>query len=179
MKKFFSIYLFTLIFTFFFVGLGSIFIIFRNRELATTYFSFISVIIILTGLAKLVLLDKNRLVRLEYNLDLAEGILDLIIGVVFLNFHQYFVLDLILFVGYITVPICRCFYAKHPSTQLFVDLPKFILSISIVFASNYTFKAFFTIMGIIFIMIGIGILIRKIINEIKEKRSISEKKVEQ
>lgn len=168
MKKFLATYLFTILIMLFFIALGTVFIIFRNKGLAMTYFTIIGIVIIIIGVFKLTLVDKDRLGRLEYNLDLAEGLINLIVGVVFINFFEYIFVDFVLFAMYITIPICRCFYSQHPVNQVFVDSPKFLMSFSIVFASNFTFKVFFSIMGGIFILVGVGIMIRKIIFEVKE-----------
>lgn len=170
MRKLLSTYLFSVIAFVFFVVIGIIFILFRNTNLASTYFSIVSIVIILIGMFKLVLLDRDRLERQEYFFDLAEGIMDLVVGVVFANFYSFFFVDMIIFVGFIAIPICRCFYSSHHLNQIFIDSPKFILSISLIFASNFTFQIFFMIMGIIFMCIGFVILGYKIFKELKTNK---------
>lgn len=177
MRKLLSTYLFTFVAFIFFVVIGIIFILFKNTNLASTYFSIVSIAIIIIGMVKLVLLDKDRLEKQEYYFDLAEGIMDLIVGVVFANFYSFFFVDMIIFVGFISIPICRCFYSNHHLNQIFIDSPKFILSISLIFASNFTFQMFFMIMGIIFMCIGVIILGYKIFKEVKanKERRLNEK----
>lgn len=177
MRKLLSAYLFSIIAFVFFIVIGIIFILFRNTNLASTYFSIVSIVIILIGMFKLVLLDKDRLERQEYFFDLTEGIMDLVVGVVFANFYSFFFVDMIIFVGFISIPICRCFYSSHHLNQIFIDSPKFILSISLIFASNFTFQIFFMIMGIIFMCIGFAILGYKIFKELKtnKEKKLNEK----
>ena len=63
MRKLLSAYLFSIIAFVFFIVIGIIFILFRNTNLASSYFSIVSIVIILIGMFKLVLLDKDRLER--------------------------------------------------------------------------------------------------------------------
>ncbi len=180
MRKLLSTYLFSIIAFLFFVIIGVIFILFRNTNLASTYFSIVSIVIIIIGMFKLILLDRDRLEKQEYFFDLIEGIMDLIVGVVFANFYSFFFVDMVIFVCFISIPICRCFYSSHHLNQIFVDSPKFVLSISLIFASNFTFQIFFMIMGIIFMCVGFIILFYKIFKELKankEKRINEEEQV--
>lgn len=127
--------------------------------LSGIYFLIIATIISLTGIIKLSFVDRVKMTNSEFWLDIIEGCLDLIIGILFGNFMDYLIVDIILGIAYLSVPIARFFFTKHLLNQFIIDIFKYYVAITIFCGSRFTYPVFFKIIGVLHIVLGIIVLL--------------------
>ncbi len=152
------------------ITFGFIFIFVDQNLIAPIYFRIVSILVIIIGLFKLLFISKTTMNKVEYRLDLIEGILNLFIGVIFSNFHEFYILNIILFTIFMVVPLVRFKYAFNKANQFFIDTPKYIIAASILCAARIIYKIFFSLIGGVLLFIGIVIIISKIRKHIYKKK---------
>ena len=157
---------------FFYIAIGLIFIgilsllvsaksvmLFTNR--------LICIIIVISGAFKLVMSDYNTLGQKEFYLDMAEGFVNVLVGVVCIYFVHTYVVSLIFGLLYVAVPILRLALATNKINQLIIDFFKYLMAI-VLFLSSYSNPIFAKIyVSFILILLGLGLLAIKIIIQIK------------
>lgn len=150
-KKFSSALFFSIVL--FLLGMG--FLLVPDNVLDLIFFPIISCLIVLIGLYKLGFLDKDNKSKPEFILDLIEGIISLIVGVLFINFYSYHIMDFILALLYLAVPIIRYFYSNHKLNLFFEDLVKYYFAIIIIGSSHHFSEVLFLVLGIIHIVLAL------------------------
>lgn len=111
-----------------FLIFGLLFLFF-GYKLIQPFLYFIGSCICLAGLIKLTFLNRSNTPLADYTLDLVEGIADIFIGVICVEFWDYNYVVFTLGIIYTIIPIVRLFMAKNKINQLFVDSLKYLASI--------------------------------------------------
>lgn len=165
-KKFFDTFFYVALF---FLALGILLFCLPSETVMIICYRFICIIITIMGIVKLVFLDKSALSEEDYYLDLIEGIISILIGVICFNFSKYYFINIFFGVIYLIIPIIRIAIATNKINQFFMDIFKFIFA-SVIFVSTYHAPLVAKIYtALIFTLMGLGIIGIKIILYLKKK----------
>lgn len=154
------------------IPIGIAFIFADHLILSNIYFTTIGIIIVILGIGKIALASSDTMTKIEFRLDVIEGIVNLIVGIIFINFWEYFFIDCIIFAFYIATPIARFFFRKRVLDQFLIDVLKYYFAITILCSTRYTSEYYFPIIGFIHIVFALIILIRKIFLFLKKKGAV-------
>ncbi len=153
----------------FFIVIGILLFCLPSKSVLIICYSFVCFLICITGIIKLVFLDKSVLTNDDYYLDLIEGFISIFVSVICLNFYEYYLVSLILGIVYLIIPIVRIVLSTNKINQFIMDIFKFIFA-SVLFTATYHAPLLTKIYtALIFLIIGIGILVLKIIFYYKHK----------
>lgn len=129
-----------------------IFLLVPPQFLSLIYFRLVAIFFVLMGIVKLTFTNLRE-GKKEFTLNLVEGSLAIILGVIYFHYYEYLVIDIICFISLLIVPILRLIYAPKIINQIGFDFPKYIGLISFLGGYNKLSKAFFIFCGIIWIII--------------------------
>lgn len=118
--------------------------------------------LVLDGIFKLILADIKTLGEKEYILDIIEGFVAIVLGVISFKFCNYNLVPFLCGIIYLCIPIIRIILAQRKINQLLIDSLKYLAIIVLVSSFNRTFMSNIVISSLFFI-IAIFILITLII----------------
>lgn len=137
-------------------------------------YNIICIIILIIGIFKLVMSNKRDLGQKEFVFDIIEGAVNIVVGVVCINFYHHYLVNLICGIAYLVVPLLRVFFAQHKINQLIFDIFKFIFAGFIIATTQdipeigkYYISAFF-------LVFGIGLMSLKLIKYYRFKKNMFE-----
>lgn len=157
-----------------FMLIGILFYILPPNIVMVVSYRLVCIIIIIIGIVKLVLSDKKALGEKEYWLDLTEGFINIIVGVVCFNFYHVYITSLVFGVIYLVIPILRIAISTNKLNQLIIDVFKFIFAILLIVSSYKMPEITKFYSASIFLLIGIGIMVIKIVLRVKSKNNSEE-----
>jgi hypothetical protein len=169
--KFFKRPSFYFMLLFYFVALA--YLVHKAEQIIPVTYNIACVSIVITGVIKLSFLNKDTYDRSEYLLDLIEGIVDLIVGVITFNFGlDYYLISLICGICFFIPPTIRLIIAPKTLNQLLIDSPKALAGIIIITSNPNTFVGEKIVIGCIFLILGTIILGFKIYHYIQYKKEL-------
>lgn len=105
--------------------IGLLFLVIPPVHLAKVYFPTIGVSFTIMGVTKLLLTDGTRKDK-EFYYNLIEGLIAIIMGIIYVNFYTYLVVDIICFISLAIIPALRLVFAKRIVNQILFDSLKYI-----------------------------------------------------
>lgn len=148
---------------------GLAFILIPNSYLRSIYYSTVSIIIIITGIFKITFSEKKPTLKETFSLNLIEGILNIIIGVVLFNFYNNYIVACIIFGAFVIIPLIKIITSKYRLNQFIIDIPKLFMAVTVLFSPKPIAKVFFIVIGIILLAISTIYIISKFLVGNKNK----------
>lgn len=144
-----------------FFALGIICLAVPAKTILPIIYRAVCIFIVSIGIFKLVMCDINVLGKREYYLDIVEGVINLIVGVVCFNFYHIYVVSLIFGLLYLIMPILRVLLSMNKINQILMDIFKFIFAIVIMSSTTKMPNIVKMFVAIVFITFGVMILVYK------------------
>lgn len=152
-----------------FILIGILLFFLPAQSVMKLAYRLVCIIIIIIGIFKLVFSDIKVLGKKEYYLDLSEGFINILVGVVCYNFYHVYITSLIFGALYLVIPILRITLSNNKLNQFIMDIFKFVFA-SLLISASYKLPTITKIYSAsIFLIIGIGIIALKIVIYIKHK----------
>ena len=142
-----------------FLILGILFIVIPDIYLMPVIYWLMCVPLIIVGMFKLVFLNKEIQGNLEYQFDLYEGLVSIIVGVTALSFMEYPTVALFLGIIYLIIPLLRIVVSKNKKNQLLIDCLKYFVIFMLLTSNKHLSKVACIVIGVIFIAISVLITI--------------------
>lgn len=154
-----------------FVLIGFLFLFLKKGYLYPAVLITLGILICLAGIVKLTLLNKQLSGTMEFTFDLLEGIVNLIVGVVIVNFWDFRWITFGCGCIYAIIPILRIVLSEHRINQLVVDILKYLAIVVLISSFNRVLTVRYVVSSIFF-AVAIIIFITLIIKIKKEKRGV-------